>query len=384
MRSRPRFKTFFFIVVALGLAAAPSLHAQDTSANSSWTSNSQISGPSGTTNPTRTSQTHSESGGRVTDKTTTDALDSDGRYRPYQEVEKESVPVNGTTTRTIERIYARDADGRRTLLQQRQEETRKTEEGAESVTRTTSNPDADGRLQVTQRELVDSLQTSPGVRDTKTTLFAADPNGALAPKVQTEERETKRDGGKVDFRKSTSLVDLSGNWTVSEVREGTITHSAGEGSRKEERVLRPDANGRMSLVGRTVTTDSDAGAGEKRETVETFSNSVPGQGVDDHLQLVQRESTVQRTSGIGERTSTRQVERPNPGDPAAGLHVTQEAIDIVRPGANGTAQQTTTVLTADPDGHMNTVWVDMGHSSNAAVVKVDTAGEQKPNTAKPK
>src|SRR5579859_91410 len=384
MRRLPQLQKPFMIGMMLALTAAPGVLAQDNSGNSSWTSSSQISGPSGTTNPTRTTQSHSESGGRVIDKTTTEATDSDGRYRPYQETEKESVRVNDTTTRTIERIYGRDADGRRTLLQERQEETRKLGDEAEKVTRTTSTPDADGRLQVSQRELVDSRQASPGVRDTKTTLFAADPGGALAPKVQTEERETKREGGTVEFKKSTSIVDLSGNWALSEVREGTTKQSGDGGAVKEENVLRPDANGRMSVIERTVTRNTDAGGGETRESVETYSNSVPGQALDDHLQLIQRQTTVHQSGPTGRLTTTRQVERPNPGVPGAGLRLTQEAIDIVRPGANGTAQQTSTVLTSDPDGRMNTVWVDMGKSDNPAAIHVETTGGTKPPTAKPK
>jgi len=379
----PQWKLFFIIGASLVLAA-PEIKAQDNSGNSSWTSSSQISGPSGTTNPTRTTQTHSESGGRVIDKTTTEAADSDGRFRPYQETEKESVRINDTTTRTIERIYGTDANGNRTLLQERQEDKRKLSDDAEKVTRTTSNPDADGKLQVTQRELVDSRQTSPGVRETKSTLFAADPSGTLAPKIQTEERETKRDGGTVEFKKSTSLVDLSGNWALSEVREGTTKQSGNGDAVKEESVLRPDANGRMSIVGRTVTRETDAGSGEKRESMETYSNSAPGQALDDHLYLVQRESTVHRSSPTGQQTTTRQVERPNPGDPGAGLRVTQEAIDIVRPGTGGSAQQTRTVLTSDPDGQMKTVWVDIGKTDNPAVVHVETTGEKKPTTSKPK
>ena len=373
-----------FILAVAVVAATPLVMAQDSSGNSSWTATSELSNSSGIANPTRTTQTHSDVGGRVVDRTSTEMLGPDGRYVSFQETEKESVRVNNSTVRNVERIYARDADGHRTLVQERQEETRKLGERQERVTRTTSNPDADGRLQVTQRELVDSRQTSPDVRETKTTFYAADPGGSLAPKMQTEERETKRDAGTVEFKKSISLVDLSGSWTLSEVREGTTTQSAGKGAMKEERVLRPDANGKMSMVERTVTKKTDTGAGEKRESVETYSNSIPGQAIDDHLQLVQRQSTVHRSSATGEQTTTLQVERPNPGDPGAGLRVTQEAIDIVRPGGNGAAQQTTTVLAADPDGRMNTVWVDMGKTNNPAVVHVEATGEKKPNTVKPK
>ena len=70
------------------------------------------------------------------------------------------------------------------------------------------------------------------------------------------------------------------------------------------------------------------------------------------------------------------MEQVNPGDPGAGVRLTQEAIDIVRPGTNGVAQQTSTIVTTDANGNLNTVWVDMG-SSNKPATKVETAPAKK-------
>ncbi len=128
----------------------------------------------------------------------------------------------------------------------------------------------------------------------------------------------------------------------------------------------------MALVERTLTRQADSGSGEKRDTTETYSTNVPGQAGDEGLKLVQRESTVHRTDSNGRQNTTRQVESSNPGDPGADLQVTQQAIDIVRPGTNGVAQQTSTIVTTDVNGNTNAVWVDMGQSDKPAAVK-DTA-----------
>ena len=72
------------------------------------------------------------------------------------------------------------------------------------------------------------------------------------------------------------------------------------------------------------------------------------------------------------------MEQPNPGDPAAGLHVTQQAIDIVSPGGNGVAQEQSTIVTTDANGQMKTVWVDMGTSDRLAAVSEDTGTRAKP------
>ena len=360
------------------MAALQIAGAQDSSGDKSWTTTSQQGEPDGSVNPTRTRVTHSEVDGRIVDKTSVETLGPDGRYIPYSETERESVRVNDTTIRTVERTFGSNPDGQKMLVQEKQEETRKLADGAEKIVRTTSSPDADGGMQVVRREQVDSKQVSPGERDTKTTVFSADGTGGLAATVQIEEREKQSDATTVEFKKSTMLSDGSGHWTLSEVREGTTKKDGPQGSRKEESVLRPDVNGKLSVVERTVTKQADAGSGEQRDTVETYSTNVPGEAGDDRLQLVQRESTVRRTNASGGQSTTKQVERVNPGSPSDSLRVTQEAIDIVRPGTNGVAAESSTILNADPDGRLGVVSIDIGKSDKPAAVTVDTGSATKP------
>lgn len=376
LKSPAQFPLTLVLVPVLGLAQT--CLAQDNSGSNSWAANSQQADPGAAGNPTRSSESHTEANGRVIDKTSVETLGPDGRYIPYSDTEKESVRVNDTTVRNIERTFGRDADGHRVLIQEKQEESRSLPDGEQKVVRTTSNPDANGALQVIQRELVDSKQISPGVRDTKTTVFSADGNGGLAPTVQVEEREKQSAPGTVEFKKSTLLSDGTGHWNLSEVREGATKEESGQGRTKEERVLRPDGEGKLAVVERTVSKQSEAGPGEKRETVETYSVNVPGSAGDNGLQLVRRENTVHRATATGEQTTTRQVERPNPGAPGDSLHVTEEAIDIVRPGGNGVAEQKSTILTSDPDGRLGVVWIDVGKTNNPSAIQVDTSATAKP------
>lgn len=340
----------------------------------SWTINSQQSDPGGALNPTRSTTTHSEVDGRTVEKTVVEARGPDGRYVPYSETERESVRGRDSTVQSVERSYARDADGRRVLTQETREESRSFSDGRKNVTRTTSSPDGNGGLQVVQRALSESKQVSPGVQETKTTLFSANGSGGLAATMQVEERERKTDAETVEFTKSTSLADGVGHWKVSEVRQGTTSKEAGGGVTKTESVLRPDADGKMAMVERTVSKDTAGGAG----MTETYSKNVPGQAGDEGLRLVRRQSMAQRTGTAGEHQTTRQVQQTNPGDPGAGVRVTQEAIDIVRPGANGVTQQQSTIVTRDGNGSMNAVWVDMGSSDKPAAVKVETGPAKRP------
>jgi len=365
-----------FILLGLIAGIPETGSAQVSSGDQSWTTSEQRD-PNGAVNPTRTSITHSEVNGRVIEKTVVEALGPDGRYIPYSETERESVRVNDTTVRNVERSYGRTSDGQRTLTQETQEESRSFPDGARRVNRTISNPDGNGGLQVVQRALIDSKQISRGVRETNTTLFSADGSGGLAATVRVNERERQTDATNVEFTKSTSLLDGAGHWTVSEVREGTTRQEAGGARTKEERVLRPDANGKMVVAERTVSKESAAGPGEKSDITETYSTNVPGQAGDEGLRLVRRESTVQRTSASGARSTMERVEQSNPGDPGAGLHLTQEAIDIVRPGTNGMAAQSKTILSPDSNGQVKAVWIDMGSTDNPVAVKVDTAPAKK-------
>src|SRR6202050_4052056 len=175
--------------------------AQNSSGSLTWNANSQQEDPGGGKNPTRTSETHTVVDGRIIDKTLVETLGPDGQYVLYSETEKESVRVNDTTVRKIERAFGLSPDGERTLIQERQEESRSLPDNEERVVRTISTPDANGALQVVRRELEDSKQLSPGVRATTTNVLTPDVNGGLTPAVQTAGRETQRGHGTISFKK---------------------------------------------------------------------------------------------------------------------------------------------------------------------------------------
>ena len=370
-------KSSALISLAAALGIPQICPAQDSSGNQSWTASSQQEGPGGVANPTRKNQTHTEADGRVVDRMSVETLGPDGRYVPYSETEKESRRINDTTVRNIERTFGRDSDGHRTLIQERQEESRSLLGGEQKVTRTVSNPDANGRLQVVQREVEDSKQVSPGVRVTNTTVLTPDGNGGFSAAVQTEQRETKSSDGRVESKKSTLLSDGTGGWKLSEVRE-SLTKQGGQVRSKDERVLRPDSTGNLAVVEHTVNKQAQSGAGERRDTTETYSTNVPGVAGDSSLQLVQRETTIQRTTSGGAQSTVQRIEQPRPGDLSDDLHVTQETIDIVRPGGSGTVDRSHIIRTPDSDGRLSQVWIDTGKTDNPSAVKVDTSTSTKP------
>jgi hypothetical protein len=343
--------------------------AGNTDANQSWTATTQQQLPSNL-NPTRTSETHTEAGGRIVDNKSIEHIGVDGRYAPYLDLQRESVKVDANTVRTVERAFGRDSDGRKTLVQVTEEEKHGMPGGEVKVVRTTSNPDANGALQMVQREIQDTRQLSPNVQETKSTVLTPSSNGGLTASVQTTERETKTSDHNLEFRKSTLLPDSNGNWQISEVREGTVK-SDGKDRTKEERVLRPGTDGNLSVVERTVSKESQSAGGEKRDTVETYSNTLPGVPIDGSLHLNQRVTTVHRRDENGTQSTETQVQQRNPAQPSDSLRVTQEAIDIVRPGV--TTRETQTIRSLDSNGSLGIVSVDTRKQDNAHAIQVDIA-----------
>ena len=353
--------------------------ASTSDTNQSWSTTSEQQSTSGNLNPTRSSEKHTEANGRTVDTQTLQRVGMDGQYVPYLDVERESVKVDARTTRTIERTYGRDPDGSKTLVQVTEEEQRTLPGGGQKVVRNVSSPDLNGGLQLVRREIQDTKQTSASTQETRTTVLSPDINGGLKPTMQIEERQTKSSDNAVEFKKSTMLPDGAGNLQVMEVRQGTIKKEEGrQGSTKEESVLRPDADGRLAVVERTVSKESETAPGEKRETVETYSTAVPGAAADGSLHLTQRITTVNRNRADGGQTTEQQVEERNPGNPGDNPRVTQKTIDIVRPGISGPAAETRTTLSLDSTGSLGAVWVDMGKTNNPAAIQVDTKAAAPP------
>src|ERR1039458_895351 len=321
-------------------------------------------------NPTRTIESHTQSGNRTLDKQSVQR-GSDGLFEPYQDIEKETVQVDAATVRTITRTFGRDADGAKTLVDVIEEEKHILPGGDSNVVRATSDPDANGNLQLVQRRIEETKRTSKDVEETKTTVMLPSVNGGLVPAVKVQERREQGTNGTVESQQTTLLPDGAGNWQVGEIRR-TTTRQEGDNRSTEEQVSLPDSEGKLGEVSRTVTNEVGTASGEKRNTVETYSISVPGSVGDGSLHLVKRATTAQLPSSTGQQTIEQQVEQADPGDPGSGLRVTILTTDTVRPGPSG-AQATRTVQVRDANGSFGVVSVDTTKSDNIHVIQVQIA-----------
>jgi hypothetical protein len=366
-------KSMIAVILCVGSAVcAQAQDAQPNNKNESWTATMQSS--VGSTNPSRTTESQVTSGDRTVDKLSVEELGPNGRYEPDYETEKETVHVNATTTRTEVRTYKWDVNGQRNLVGVTKEEAKSSEGGDAQVVRTTLSSDANGNLQVMQREVADTRKISPNAQETKTTFYLLDGNGGLTPSLQTHELQKRSADKTVEVKKTTLAQDSNGNWKVGEVKESTIKED-GKNRTSEERVSSSDSEGRLSEVSRTVDNETETAAGEKSNTVVTYSTEVPGLAPDGSLHLNRRVTTVQKRDPGG-KTTEQQVEQPNPGDPNAGLQVSTRTKYIVQYGGSGTLQ-TKTIQVRDVNGTLNVDAVETQKSDQVPAEQIRIAPSDK-------
>jgi len=353
---------------------AQSSDPQTGDANKSWTSTTELHDDN--TNPTRITDSHNRNGNSTVDNHSVQRRGSNGDFEPYQDIEKTTVQVNSTTTRTTTRTFGRDSDGAKTLVQVTEEERHTQPGGDSSAVRSTSNPDANGRLQLVQRELEETKKISKDIEETKSTVMLPDINGSLAPAMKVQERRERGANDTVASKKTTLLPDGSGNWQVNEVRQMT-SRQEGKNHSTDEHVSRLDGEGKLGEVSHTISKDTENAPGDKRNTVETYSIDQPGSARDGSMHLVQRTTTAQHTGSSGQQTTQRQVEEPVAGDPESSLQVTILTTDTVRPGSSG-AQATQTIQMRDANGSVGVVSVDTTKSDNVHAVQVQIAPAEKP------
>jgi len=156
-----------------------------------------------------------------------------------------------------------------------------------------------------QRETADTRKTSPDVQETKTTLLA-DGNGA---------HYVPADAG---VAKSASLT------TDSKRRRQRCCQMARQlesGRSKKKKTIRktaefehrragfaPDVQGRLSEFSRTIGEETETTAGEKSNTIDTYSGNVPG--LAWRRPPASEPASHDRPEKLQRRTTEQQVEEP--------------------------------------------------------------------------
>jgi hypothetical protein len=367
-------KSIVTVIFCVGIAVcAQAQNAQPNSTNESWSATTQTAVEN--TSPSRTTDSHVRSGNQSVDKQSVEALGPNGRYQPSFETERETIHVNATTTRTVVRSYRWDVNGQRNLQQITEEEAKSSASGDVHVIRTTSESDGNGNLQVIQREVADTKKTSPEVLETKTTTYLPNGNGGLTPSLQTQELQERIADHRVEVKKTLLQANSSGNWEVAEVKV-TALKEDNKNRTSEERISRPDSEGGLSEVSRTVGKETENAAGEKNTTVETYFTNAPGVAADGSLRLNWQVTTVQKTDS-GRKTTEQQSKQPNPNDTNGELQVTTKTKYTVRYAASST-EETKTIQERDINGSFNVVSAEVRESDQAPASQEQLAPSEKP------
>jgi hypothetical protein len=361
------------IFCALAPVCAQAQNAQPNGTTESWTATTQTSLQN--TSPSRTTDSHVRSGNQTVDKQIVEALGPNGRYQSSSETEKETIHVDATTTRTVVRSYSWDVNGQRDLQQVTEEEARSSASGDVHVIRTMSESDGNGNLQVIQREVADKRKISPEVLETKTTTYLPNGNGGLTPSLQTQELQKRIADHRVEVKKTLLRPNSSGNWEIAEVK-ATALKEDNKNRTSEERISRPDSEGGLSEVSRTVGKETENAAGDKNTTVETYFTNAPGVAADGSLRLNWQVTTVQKADSGG-KTTEQQSKQPNPNGTNGDLQVTTKTKYTVRYAASST-EETKTIQEREINGTFNVVSAEVRKSDQAPASQEQLAPSENP------
>jgi len=367
------------ITAALCVGSAVCVQAQNpqqSGGDESWTTTRDTTPQYA--NSSRTTESHTKSGNRTVDKQRMEFLGLNGGYKPMSETETETVQVDATTTRTVVRTYRWDGNGQRTLARVSEQESRTTAGGGVRTENKISASDGNGHFQVIRREVADTKTVSPGVEETKSTVYQRDSYGGFSQAEQTQEVKTHAADDSVAVKKTTLMPDGNGSWKVSDVTEKTI--KAGDKDRTtEERVSRPDLDGRLQERSRTVTKEGETATGEKTSTVESYSVFSPGYS-DNSMHLSQRVTSIQKKGANGE-TIDQLIEEPSGGNPSDGAKVSGRVKYVGKyaaPGTQQARQETKTFEARDANGNFHVVSTETEKSTQPAE---QAPAKQKPDAA---
>jgi len=327
--------------------------------------------------PVRIVESHSQNGNRTLDKRSVEIHATDGHFEPYQDIERETLTVDASTVKTTMRTFDRDVNGKKALVQVTEEEKHILSGHDSNTMRVTYNPDLNGRLQPVQREIVETKTISKDLEETNATVMLTNINGGLAPAFKTRELRKRTANDTVETEKTTWLPDGNGRWKLSETRQSTTVEEAKD-RRIEEKVFRPDADGKLGQISRVVSQESESTSGEKRSVAETYSIDVPGATQDGGLHLVERKTSTESSSSTGERATEQRIEQTNPGDPGSGLRLSVLVDGRMVPAPAG-EQSTVTIRARDSNGGFGIVSVDTTKADRIPTVQIQQRLPKSPN-----
>jgi len=315
---------------------------------------------------------------------TSDA-DLNGRLQPLQRESVETTRIGMDVEETKTTVMRPSVNGGWVPVLKTDEFLRREANDTVESEKTTLLPDGTGKWQITEiRQGTTRLEAYN--RSTEERVLRPDPEGRLSEvsRIVSKESESTSGGEKRNLMETYS-VDVPGTTrdgslhmverTTSTQRTSATSDQAA--SQEEERVCRPDSEGRLSEVSRVVSKESESTSGEKRTLVETYSADVPGITRNGSLRLVERATTTQRATATGDQATSQLVEHIDHGNPESGLRVSILINDTVHPGPSG-EQVERTIRLRDANGNFGIVSVDTTKADPIPTIQVQQMPADKP------
>ena len=305
----------------------------------------------GPLSPARVVRTGRQDDGRKIETQSVEAPSVMGGYAPIQETETETIQVDASTARVVERWFS---PGNHQLFQVTEEERHTGPGGRESVVRTTSAVDLSGQWQIQERDIEETVSAPDTKQTTKTVLGMV--GGSLTPILKSEETERSR-GDSVDVQRRLLTPDGGGRFQVFEERQSVATRTK-DGQTSEEKTYRDDELGRMIFIELTVSSQWQNGEKESGRVARTYSTYVPGRASDGRLQhLVEQRSMSTTTAPSNETRSEEDIQQVNPGAPEDGLRTTTVVTEISKPFSKLQTETHREVRGLDGSGNLPIIWI---------------------------
>ncbi len=198
--------------------------------------------------PWQRTQTRTESGGRQIVVETLQLPDVDGTLRPV----RETVAESAGTTPVRRDVSGFNLDRRRQLLETTDSRQDAAAAGESRVVHDTRSMDVNGRLVLTSREIERTRSAGPDARQTDTTFLVPTLNQRLEEVERIVDNERRTSAGVIERDGVHLLRDINGRWQPIETRRGEVRDTGPSERLEQETIERPDLNGHLAVVERTV------------------------------------------------------------------------------------------------------------------------------------
>ena len=300
--------------------------------------------------PWQRTQTRTQSAGREVVVETLELPDVDGKLTPVRQTVVESTGA----TPVAREVFRFTPDRRRELMATTDSRQDPAAAGESRVVHDTSSMDVNGRLVLTSREIARTRSSGPDARQTETTFLVPTLNQRLEEVERVVDNERRTGAGVIEHDGVHLMRDINGRWQPIETRRGDVRDTGPSERLEQETIERPDINGHLAVVERTVVRRFRAD-GQDHLVVESYAPYASvWPSADRRLVLVERLHRTIRATADGTSTVD-EVEGKSLVAPADPMRLIRRSVATERRLGAGRSVTDVAVFERDVNGRMRLV-----------------------------